>query len=202
MGGPGGMHGWGVRAWPGGVRGKRGVCRAKEGACMAKGGMCGEGGHAWQRGMHGEGGVYGEGACVAKGGMHGEGGVRGKGGHAWQKRGEACMVWTPPFNEIRPVNARAVRILLECILVIIVSSFCNGFLVRFKSIFCDHGMVHCAEPFYTHAIIAVMNTPVDQMNYLSFTFLSFVNETCMCFEFQGTEFIRYAERQRMALCLY
>ena len=38
-----------------------------------------------------------------------------KGGHAWQ--GGACMVCTPPLYEIRPVNARAVCILLECILV-------------------------------------------------------------------------------------
>ena len=48
-------------------------------------------------GMHGK-----EGACVVKGGVHGEGGVCGEGGHAW-------YVW--------PVIARAVRILLECILV-------------------------------------------------------------------------------------
>ena len=68
---------------------------------MVKGGMCGErgtciakGGHAWQKGgMHGK-----RGACMVKG------------GHVWY----ACP---PPFYEIRPVNARAVRILLECILV-------------------------------------------------------------------------------------
>ena len=46
-----------------------------------------------------------KGACMVKGGMHGEGG--------------ACMakgvyyVRPPPLYEIRPVNARAVRILLE-----------------------------------------------------------------------------------------
>ena len=72
-----------------------------------------KGGHAWQ------------GACVVKGGMHGEGGMHGKGGmcgegrHAIRK-GEACVVCMPPFYEIRPVNARVVRILLECILVYIV----------------------------------------------------------------------------------
>ena len=49
----------------------------------------------WRRG----GGVHGEGgACVAKG------------GHAWYV--------PPPPNEIRPVIARGVRILLECILVL------------------------------------------------------------------------------------
>ena len=49
--------------------------------------------------MHGEGGCVWRGrACVVKGG-----GMRGM--HA------------PPFYEIRRVNARAVRILLECILV-------------------------------------------------------------------------------------
>ena len=55
----------------------------------------------WQRGgMRGEGGMHGKGgACVAKGG-----GMCGKGEGA-------CMA------EIWPVIARAVRILLECILV-------------------------------------------------------------------------------------
>ena len=48
------------------------------------------GGHAWQRGD-----AWRRGACMAKG------------GHVW---------YTPP-PEIRPVIARAVRILLECILV-------------------------------------------------------------------------------------
>ena len=59
--------------------------------CVAKGGR------AWRRGaMHGNG-------CMAKGGGCGEGeGMRGI--HA-------------PLYDIRPVNARAVRILLECILV-------------------------------------------------------------------------------------
>ena len=105
--GGGGMHGQeaciaGGCAWPGGV------------ACMAKGHVHGKGGHAWWRGMRGEGGVCGKvGACVAKGGMHGKGGhtwqrgtcgakggmngewgvhgegVHGKGGHAWQRG--ACV---------------------------------------------------------------------------------------------------------------
>ena len=46
---------------------------------------------------------------VKGGGMRGRGGVRGEGGRAWY--------------EIRPVIARAVRILLECILVIFKVSF-------------------------------------------------------------------------------
>ena len=54
---------------------------------MAKGGVCGKGVCAWQRG-----------------GMHGEGGV--------------CAMHPPPgHHEIQSVNARPVRILLECILV-------------------------------------------------------------------------------------
>ena len=80
--------GW--HAWQGGM-GSRGACGV-EGACVA-GGMHGRG-HAWWGGMHGKGAcVVGEcawqGACVTQ-------------GHAWQER--------------RPLQ-RAVRILLECILV-------------------------------------------------------------------------------------
>ena len=64
------------------------------GACIAGGhvwqGACMAGGHAWQGGMHGRG------ACMA-GGVHG-------GGCAWQILRDT-------------VNERAVRILLECILV-------------------------------------------------------------------------------------
>ena len=59
---------------------------------MAKGGMCG------------------------KGGMHGEGGVCGEGGHAWQ--GGVCATHSPGHHEIQSINARPVRILLECILVV------------------------------------------------------------------------------------
>ena len=80
----------------GGVRG-RGACVAGHawwGACVA--------GVAWQ------GGVCRRGACVA-GGVH-DGGVCIAGG--------ACMPHTTPRHyEIQSVNARAVRILLECILV-------------------------------------------------------------------------------------
>ena len=50
---------------------------------------------------------------MAKESMHGKrGGMHGEGGHVWY----AC----PPFYEIQPVNAWAVHILLECILVVIV----------------------------------------------------------------------------------
>ena len=72
-------------------------------------GVCVAGGHGWQLGVHGKGGMHGRGACVA-GGMHGrgmcsrghgsKGGVNGK-GHACRRRS----------------LKRAVRILLECILV-------------------------------------------------------------------------------------
>ena len=99
---PGGVHAGGCACLGGrgvGMHGEGGACMAKGGVC-GKGGMCGEGGHAWQKGgVHGKGG-----ACMAKGGMH------GKGGCAWQKGGHA-------WYEIRPIIARVVRILLECILV-------------------------------------------------------------------------------------
>ena len=63
-----------------------------------------------------------KGGCMAKGGMHGERGGCGKVGVCVTKegvpgKGGACMVW-PPLYEIRPVNACAVCILLECILVV------------------------------------------------------------------------------------
>ena len=67
--------------------------------CMA-GGV--HGGHAWQ------GYVCGRGVCVAVGGMHG-------GGHVWWEC--VCHACPPRHYKIRSVNARAVRILLECILV-------------------------------------------------------------------------------------
>ena len=73
------------------VRGMRG-----RGACMVEG-------------VHGKGGVHGwgdvcgqEGACVA-------------GGHVWP--GVVHGMHTPPLHKIWLVNARAVRILLEYILV-------------------------------------------------------------------------------------
>ena len=63
-------------------------------------------GHAWQ-GVCMAGGVHCRGACMA-GGMHGR-------GHAW--RGP-CMARGHVWQILRDmVNERAVRILLECILV-------------------------------------------------------------------------------------
>ena len=95
------------------------------GACMAEGGMCGRG-HVWQ------------GSCVA-GGMHGRGVCMVVvGGHAWQGAcmvGSTCMTGAcvvvggvhgrrvcmpcmPPQHILQDtVNERAVRIVLECILV-------------------------------------------------------------------------------------
>ena len=88
----GGMCGRG-HAWQGGMCGRghawQGVCVAG-GTCMV-GDMHGE--HVWQGGMHGRG------VCMT-GGMHGT--------HATCPSG---------YCEIRLVNAQAVRILLECILV-------------------------------------------------------------------------------------
>ena len=93
-----------------------------EGACMVEGGMHGCQGHAWLlggmcgcwgacvivRGGHVwlPGGIHGcWGGAWLLGGMHGCGG-----GHAWLQRG---------VRRIRrdTVNERAVRLLLECILV-------------------------------------------------------------------------------------
>ena len=79
------------------------------------GGTCVAGGHAWQ------GGREWSGACMAgghawQGGMHGGDGMHG-GGRVWQG---ACMVGDRPPQALRQrytVNERAVRILLECILV-------------------------------------------------------------------------------------
>ena len=65
----------------------------------------GGGGHAWQ------GGVRGGGACDTGRGMHGRGACV-EGGHAWQGEGEHA------WQILRDtVNERAVRILLECILL-------------------------------------------------------------------------------------
>ena len=134
----GGVCGWG-HAWQGGVHG-RGVCMAGGVARGMHGRRC-----AWQ-GACMAGGVHGGGLCMA-GGMCGRGvcmagGVCGR-GHVWlgecawqgaymagavHGRGvcgqEACVAWghachacPPGHYETRSVNARAVRILMECILV-------------------------------------------------------------------------------------
>ena len=92
----------GGHAWQGGMRG---------------GGMHG-GGHAWQGhawwGVCMAGSVHGRGACMARGHVW-QGGVHG-GGHAWQ--GGACHPCPPQILRLwHTVNERAVRILLECILV-------------------------------------------------------------------------------------
>ena len=89
------------------------------------------GGHAWQWGACVAGGVHGGaymvGACMA-GGMWGVcmGGMHGR-GHAWQGGmcgGGACVVGGHVWQILQDtVNVRAVRILLECILVIYVFSY-------------------------------------------------------------------------------
>ena len=71
------------------------------GACVVAGGMRGSRGHAWLQG----GIVVVGGACVVAGDMH------GSGGHAWWWGGGMCGIQRDTVNE------RAVRILLECILV-------------------------------------------------------------------------------------
>ena len=111
----GGMHGRGMHGrghawqgrhawWGGGKHGGR--------ACVA-GGMHGSGEHAWQGacvagGMHGGGHVWCRGMCMA-------GGHAWQRGHAWWGGGLACVPWQIPWDM---VNERAVRILLECILVV------------------------------------------------------------------------------------
>ena len=86
-----------------------------QGACVV-GRACMAVGHAWQWGHELQGGVCGGGACVAVGCMHGRGACVA-GGCAWQgdMRGKgACMAGGHAWHT---VNERAVRILLECILV-------------------------------------------------------------------------------------
>ena len=60
-----------------------------------------------RRGVHAQGHAWLGGHVV--GGMCGEGDICGEGGHAW---------YSHPLYEIQPVNAWAVHILLECILVL------------------------------------------------------------------------------------
>ena len=99
----GGVHGMGGmrcrgHAWQGvcAVGGMHGKGHAWWGTCVV-GGMCGRG-HAWQ-----EGGMHDWGTCMV-------------GGHAWQGARHTCS----PRQILRDtVNERAVRILLECILVYI-----------------------------------------------------------------------------------
>ena len=67
------------------------------------------GGRAWQ------------GGCMWWGGMHGRGGVCGRGCACWGRGMRATHARYPPpprHYEIRSVNGRAVRIILECILVV------------------------------------------------------------------------------------
>ena len=99
-------------AWlPGGMHG----CQGEHACVVARGCVWLLGGYVWLLGgMHGKGDIRGEGgACMAKGGMCGERrcawrrrGVHGEGGCAWD---------TTRYRDM--INERAVRILLECILV-------------------------------------------------------------------------------------
>ena len=130
---------------PGGRAWLLGVCMvAPRGACVvAPGGACvvAPGGHAWQRG-----------ACVVKGGgggMCGEGGVHGKGGACVANGGH--VVCTP--HEIRPVIARAVRILLECILV----------QFYFYHMYCKP---YC--PWTTHLNVIIVGLFIPQVNLPDF----------------------------------
>ena len=123
----GGGHAWrGGECVAGGMHGS-GEGHVWQGACMA-GGMHDRGHawgwrHAWQGGMHGRGHAWQWEACVAGAcmteGMHGGWGMHGR-GHAWQRTcvaGGVHATHTPRHHEIWSVNARVVRILLECILV-------------------------------------------------------------------------------------
>ena len=129
-----GVHGCrGVCVVGGGMRGCWGACMVAGGCVWLQGGMCGCGGHAWLLG-----GVHGcWGACMVArgaawlqegGGMRGCQGVHGcrggrhvwlQGGHVWGHAGGVCGC-RGTVHRIRrdTVNERAVRILLECILVI------------------------------------------------------------------------------------
>ena len=82
-----------------------GVCLSTGGAYVV--GACMVGGHAWQ------GGVHGRGVCMAGGSM--------TGGHAWQWGMRAMHPWQILWLW-HTVNEWAVRIPLECILVVIRST--------------------------------------------------------------------------------
>ena len=130
--------GGGGRVWLlGGMCGCWGVCMVAGGHAWLQGGMHGCEGHTWLRGhawLLGEhawllGGMHGcWGACMVAGGMHGcwgacmvAGGMHGCGGCVWLLGG---MCGCGRVHRIRRdrVNKRVVRILLECILVIIMFS--------------------------------------------------------------------------------
>ena len=67
----------------------------------------------WGEGVCGGGGMHGRGVCMAEG-VHGRGHVRQGGVH-----GRTCMLPSTPWLKLRnTLNEQAVRILLECILVI------------------------------------------------------------------------------------
>ena len=109
----GGMHGcWGACVVAG-----RDAWLLTGGMHGCQGGMRGEGGHVWQRG-----------ACMAKVAVHREGGCVAKGGCAWQQggawqRGVCVAKGGHAWDMTRyrdTINERAVRILLECILVEVV----------------------------------------------------------------------------------
>ena len=86
-GGGVGVNGRGGHAWQGAIHGKGG-------------------GHVWWEGHAWQGGVHGRGVCMA-GGMHGRGMCMAGG-----------MCGRAPQQILRnTVNERAIRILLECILV-------------------------------------------------------------------------------------
>ena len=96
------------------------------GVCLSTGG-----GRAWQGVVHGGGGMHG-GGCVCVGGMHGGGcawlgacmvGACMTGGHVWH----ACP--PPRTDTTATVNERAVRILLECILVTLSFYYRNEHMV-------------------------------------------------------------------------
>ena len=183
--------------------------RAWQGVCMAGGGMHGRG-CAWQGGMHGRG------ACVAGGQsrmdcMHGRvvcvvGGMCGR-GHAWQwmvcmagcVHGRGCL-WQrrsvhgthTPLQILRnTVNERAVRILLECILVNILllryisnrwlnyahfhdlSGHKNGCMIcplYWNKCFWQNVLLCC---FYFHEIKQLKVTLNHADTSLSFSFFSF-----------------------------
>ena len=88
--------------------------------------MVARGGHAWLLGGH---------ACLLPGGMRG---CSGGGGHAWD---------TTRYGDT--VNERAVRILLECILLVVKKSalqiiVCLEFAIRFSwSSFFFYIKVYC-----------------------------------------------------------
>ena len=104
------------------MHGCRGGVRGCRGVCVVAGGAC----------------VVARGVCLVKGGVRGEGGaMHSKGGHAWD---------TTIYGDT--INERAVRILLECILVIF-----SDILVKIQGILSAPKRGDMSSPFLSNDFV-------------------------------------------------